>query len=57
MARHAHNPAAWHWKAVRKITAYLKATEDLGVVFRRGGDLKLSFFADAGYADKCNNRR
>ena len=57
VARHAHNPAAWHWKAVRKIIAYLKATKDLGVVFRWGGDLKLSLFADADYADKCNVRR
>ena len=58
VARHAHNPAARHWKAVRKIIAYLKATKDLGVVFRRGGDLKLSLFADdADYAHKCNDRR
>ena len=57
VARHAHNPAARHWKAVRKIIAYVKATKDLGVVFRRGGDLKLSLFADADYADKCNDRR
>ena len=37
VARHAHSPAAWHRKAVRKIIVYLKATEDLGVVFRRKG--------------------
>ena len=41
MARHAHNPAARHWKAVWKIIAYLKATKDLRVVFQWGGDLKL----------------
>ena len=57
VARHAHNPAARHWKVVRKIVAYLKATKDLGVVFRRGGDLKLSLFADADYADRCNDKR
>ena len=57
VARNAHNPAARHWKVVRKIIAYLKATKYLGVVFRRGGDLKLSLFADADYADKCNDRR
>ena len=57
VARHAHNPAARHWKAVRKIIAYLTATKDLGVVFRRGGDLKLSLFADADYADIGNDRR
>ena len=57
VARHAHNPAARHWKAVRKIVSYLKATKDLGVVFRLGGDLKLPLFADADYADRCNERR
>ena len=41
VARHAHNSATQHWKAVRKIFVYLKATKDLGVVFRRGGDLTL----------------
>ena len=40
-----------------EIIAYLKATKDLGVVFQRGGDLKLSLFADADYADRCNDRR
>ena len=55
--RHAHNPVERHWKAVRKIIAYLIATKDLGVVFRRGGDLKLSLFADGDCADKCNDRQ
>ena len=57
VVQHTHNPAARHWKAVRKINASLRATKDLGVVFRRGGDLKLSFFADADYADRCNDGR
>ena len=57
VARHAHNPAARHWKAVRKIITYLKATKNLGVVFQREVDLKLSLFADADYADRCNDRR
>ena len=57
VARHAHNLAARHSKAARRIFAYLKATKDLGVVFRRGGDLKLSLFADADYADICDDRR
>ena len=48
---------AQHWKAVRKIIAYLKATKDLGVVFRRGGELKLSLFTDADDVGRCNDRR
>ena len=57
VAQHAHNPAARHWKAIRTIIAYLKATKGLGVVFQRKGDLKLSLFTDADYADVCNDRR
>lgn len=55
--RHAHNPAARYWKAVRKVTANLEATRDVGVAFRRGGSLKLWLFANADYVDRCNDRR
>ena len=37
--------------------ANLKVTKGLGDVFRWRGDLKLSLFADAGYVDRCNDRR
>ena len=57
VARYAHFPAARHWNAVGKITAYLKATKDLGVVSRRGEDLKLPLLADANYADRYNDGR
>ncbi|CAN0307868.1 unnamed protein product, partial [Ascophyllum nodosum] len=52
LSRYAHNPTARHWKVVRKIISRLKATKNLGLVFRRGGDLKLSLFADAD----CSSR-
>ena len=57
VARYAHFPAARHWKAVGKITAYLKATKDPGVVSRRGEDLKLPLLAGANYADRYNDGR
>ena len=31
VVRHVHNPAARHWKAVRKIIVYLKATKVMGL--------------------------
>ena len=40
-AQHANNPAARHWKAIRKIIANLKANKDLGVVFRRRGGFQI----------------
>ena len=57
IARHSHNPSPRHWKGLRKIMGYLKGTRDLGIVFRRGGGLKLSLYVDADYADKANDRR
>ena len=56
VARHGHNSAAWYCKAIRKIIVYLKVSKDIGVVFWWGGDVKLSLFAEANYADRCNER-
>ena len=57
IARHSHIPSPRHWNGLRKIMGYLKGTRDLGIVFRRGGGLKLSLYVDADYADKANDRR
>lgn len=39
VARNTHNPAARQWKSLRKVGAYLEGTKDLGVMFRRGGEV------------------
>ena len=57
VAREAHDPAERHWRAVRKIIAYLDKTKDLGLVFVKDGDRKLSVYVDADYANKDNDRR
>ena len=57
VARQAHDPAERHWRAVRKIVAYLNKTKDLGLVFVEDGDRKLSVYVDADYANKDNDRR
>ena len=57
VARQAHDPAERHWRAVRKIIAYLNKTKDLGLVFVKDGDRKLSVYVDADYANKDNDRR
>lgn len=36
------------------IIAYIKGIKDLGIVFKRGGGLKLFLYVDADYADKAN---
>ena len=57
VVRQAHEPAERHWRVVRKIIAYLNKTKDLGLVFVKDGDRKLSVSVDANYANKDNDRR
>ena len=57
VARQAHDPAEKHWRAVRKIIAYLNKTKYLRFVFVKDGDRKLSVYVDADYANKDNDRR
>ena len=47
VARHAHNPAARHWKAVRKAFTCLKGTKDLGVVLKLSLSLMRIMLTDA----------
>ena len=57
VARQAHDPAGRHWRSARKILAYLNKTKDLGLMFVKDGDRKLSVYVDADYANKDNDRR
>ena len=57
VARQAHDLAKRHWRAVRKIIAYLNKTKDLGLVFVKDGNRKLSVYVDADYANKDSDRR
>ena len=57
VARQAHDPAERHWRVVRKIISYLNKTKDLGLVFVKDGDRKLSVYVDVDYANKDNDRR
>ena len=57
VARYAIDPGISHWKAVRKILAYVAGTRDLGLTFRKGISSHLSAFADASYASKSDDRK
>ena len=56
-ARQSHNPCARHWKALLQISAYVRATKEVGLRFVRDLGLRLSVFADADYAAAVNDRR
>ena len=57
VARHSHNPAGRHWKAVLKIMANFHRTRGMGLTFVRGSALDLTAYSDADYANKSNDRR
>ena len=57
VARHAHDPCENHWNALLQILAYLNATRELGITFRREETLSLSVYADADYTRKEADRR
>ena len=57
VARQAHDPAERYCKAGCNIILYLNGTKKLGLVFSKGGGLKLSVYVDADYADKAHDRR
>ena len=56
-ARHSYNPSPRHWKALLQVAAYVNATQEMGLRFVRGSGLRLSVYADAGYAAASNDRR
>ena len=57
LARQAHDPAERHWRAVRKIIAYLNKINGLRLVLVKDGGRKLFVYVDADYANKDNDRR
>ena len=57
VVRQAHDPAERHWRAVRKLIAYLNKTKDLGLVLVKDDDRKLSVYVHADHANKDNDRR
>ena len=58
VAHKAHDSAERHWRALRKLIAYLNKTKDLGLVFVKDGALKLSvYYVDADHANKDDDRR
>ena len=56
VASQAHDPAERHWRAVKKIKAYLNKTKDLGLAFVKDGNRRLSVYVDASYSNKDNDR-
>ena len=57
VARFTNDPGNQHWKAARKILAYVAETRDVGLTYRRGSGGRLSAYADSSFANKADDRK
>ena len=59
VSRYMHNPRKDHWKTVRWILSYVKATVKKGLVFDRNkaGTYDVTGFVDSDYAGDLDRRR
>ncbi len=57
VSRYMQNPKKPHLEAVRRILRYVKNTLDHGIMYKKGGDVKLVGYCDADYAGDHDTRR
>ncbi|MCP3664820.1 MAG: DDE-type integrase/transposase/recombinase [Gammaproteobacteria bacterium] len=57
LAQFAKDPYGVHWKAVKRVLAYVKGTLDLGIKFQADSEEYLVAYADADYAGDLDKRR
>ena len=57
VARFTNEPGNQHWKAARKILAYVAGTRDVGLIYRQGSGSRLSAYADSSFANKADDRK
>lgn len=56
VSRYSQNPGKEHWKALKRILAYLKKTINYGILFG-GGSGELCGYCDSDYAGDLESRR
>jgi hypothetical protein len=49
LARHSQRPCIRHWNGVKHLLRYLRGTEDLDLLYTRGGTAEIIDYADAGF--------
>lgn len=57
LSRHLSAPTAAHVSRARHIVSYLAGVPDLGICFRRQGELNIQVYCDASFAPDEHNRR
>lgn len=57
MARFSTNPKENHMMTIKRIMSYLKGTKNCGLWYKKGGNLELKSFTDAGQARGIDDRK
>ena len=52
-----NNPGPAHWTAVKRVFRYLNGTRNLGIVYRKGGEVEPLAYTDADWGSNPNDRR
>jgi hypothetical protein len=51
------NPGPAHWSAVKRVFRYLNGTRDLGIIYRKGGEVEPLAYSDADWGANVNDRK
>ncbi|CAJ2658399.1 unnamed protein product [Trifolium pratense] len=57
IARYMEKPKEAHLMAAKRVMRYLKGTLNLGILYKRGDDLKLQGWSDSDYAGDFDDRK
>lgn len=57
LARYMHRPKLIHWSAAQRVLRYLKATMEIGIVFRINGDDTPTAYSDSDWAGDLSDRK
>jgi hypothetical protein len=51
------NPRPAHWTAVKCIFQYLNGTQDLGIIYQKGGEVEPLAYSDADWGSNINDQK
>lgn len=57
LAKFSERPLVKHWRAALRVLNYLRTTSQVGLTFKKGGNLSLLAYSDASYAADIVTRR
>ena len=57
LCRYSQNPTLEHWEGVKRVLRYLKGTQGLGLMYKKGEGLDVWGYSDASHANDAATRK